>query len=310
MKIFISWSGSSEQAVAEALQSTLTELCASDVEVFVSSRSISKGANGIAVIEANLDSSAFGIVLVSKKNQSAAWLNYEAGWLASTLDRPVATICLDLRPSDITSPLAPRQATQFSDPADMETLLREIVRVANPSMNDRTFATLLASVWPTIRDSWKPRDGDGETTDPRSERDMLSELVERVRAIEAQQLADATSPMFDRAIAARYPSNSFKAKERRRSMEVAHASAARLTQLVDEASAGNVSLIEFGETDGNIYAVLSSKADAAPADREAAVRALRRRYPESKMRITFGQESAKRGIFETEGIRAYEPHEP
>jgi hypothetical protein len=307
VKIFISWSGNSERAVAEALQSTLSELCAADVEVFVSSRSISKGANGVAVIEASLDSSAFGIVLVSKKNQAAAWLNYEAGWLASTLDRPVATICLDLRPSDITSPLAPRQATQFSDPADMETLLREIVRAANPSMSDRTFATLLASVWPTIRDSWEPRHGDAETADPRSERDMLAELVERVRAIEAQQLADATSSAFDREIAARYPSNSIKERERRRSMEAAHVSAAKLTQLVDEASDGRVSIIEFGEADGNIQAVLSGRANATLEDRDAAIKALRRRYPESSMRITFGQEDANRGVFDTEAVEVHEP---
>lgn len=307
MKIFISWSGDSEREVAEALQSTLTELCAADVEVFVSSRSISKGANGIAVIEANLDSSAFGIVLVSKKSQSAPWLNYEGGWLASTLDRPVATICLDLRPSDITSPLAPRQATLFSDPSDMETLLREVVRAANPSMGDRTFAILLASVWPTIRDSWEPRDVDAETTESRSERDMLSELVERVRAIEAQQLIDMTNSMFDREAGARYPSNSFKSKEQRRSMEAAHFTATKLTQLVDEASDGNVSIIGFGETDGSIRAKLSSGPDATAEDRDAAIKALRRRYPAAPMRVTFTKESAEFGVTEVDGAQFDEP---
>jgi hypothetical protein len=154
------------------------------MEVFVSSRSISKGANGVDVIEENLDASGFGIVLVSRANQAAPWLNYEAGWLASALDRPVATICLDLRPSDITTPLAPKQATQFEDDGDMKRLLREIVTLANADMSDRAFNALLADVWPTIRDSWVSEPDSALEVPARSESDMLAEVVERVRRIE------------------------------------------------------------------------------------------------------------------------------
>jgi hypothetical protein len=187
VKIFISWSGDRERAVAEALQAAIPKLCVADVSIFVSSQSISKGANGVAVIEANLDESAFGIVLVSRENQFAPWLNYEGGWLASTLSRPVATICLNLRPGDITSPLAPRQATQFENPADMATLLRQVVDLANPMMNDQAFETLLAPVWPQIRDSWS--DGGGGSEPPaRDSNEMLAEIVERVRRIEEREL--------------------------------------------------------------------------------------------------------------------------
>lgn len=184
VKIFISWSGPREQAVAEALQAALPDLCVADVEVFVSSQSISKGANGVAVIEANLDSSAFGVVLVSKANQTAPWLNYEGGWLASTLDRPVATVCLDLLPSDITGPLAPRQATRFEDAEDMAKLLRQIVEAANPAMKDRAFKTLLGAVWPSIKSSWIPAAAKAPPAPARDERDMLAELVDRVRRID------------------------------------------------------------------------------------------------------------------------------
>lgn len=184
MKIFISWSGQRERAVAEALRDALVNLCAVEVEIFVSSRSISKGANGVAVIEAELDASAFGVVLVSKDNQKAPWLNYEGGWLASTLERPVATVCLDLPPSDITGPLAPRQATRFDDAEDMARLLREIVQAVNPAMNDQTFATLLAAAWPAIESSWMPASGQVDDAPSRDERDMLAELVDRVRRIE------------------------------------------------------------------------------------------------------------------------------
>jgi hypothetical protein len=210
VKIFISWSGPREQAVAEALQAAIPDLCVADVDIFVSSSSITKGANGLAVIEAKLDDSAYGIVLVSRENQTAPWLNYEGGWLASTLDRPVATICLDLRPGEVTSPLAPRQATQFDDEKDMATLLRQVVDAANPSMNDRVFQTLLAQAWPGIRDSWVPATEQAAGEAPaRDDNEMLAELVERVRRIE--ELGQHTNMRVDETL-----HRSLLADERRR----------------------------------------------------------------------------------------------
>lgn len=192
MKIFISWSGPREKVVAEALRDTLPILCTAEVDVFVSSKSIAKGAAGIEVINAELASAEYGIVLVSRSNQTEPWLNYEGGWLAS-LDRPVSTVLLDLRISDITTPLAPRQATNFADEADMAELLWQVAKTANPGLRDEAFAAVLASVWPKIRDSWDPSPEDTDDTPLRSDSDMLSELVERVRRIE--ETGDATHSM-------------------------------------------------------------------------------------------------------------------
>ncbi|OII10511.1 hypothetical protein BIU97_10310 [Curtobacterium sp. MCBA15_009] len=183
MKIFISWSGEPERAVAEALKAALPTLCAVEVDVFVSSKSIAKGADGIEVINAELRSAAYGVVLISKSNQEAPWLNYEGGWLAS-LGCPVSTVLLDLRISDITTPLAPRQATNFEDENDMADLLKQVATAANKNLPDQAFEALLAVVWPSIRDSWKPLEGDDGNEPIRSDSDMLSELVERVRRIE------------------------------------------------------------------------------------------------------------------------------
>jgi len=188
VKIFVSWSGPAEQLVAEALKTALPNICAADVEVFVSSKSIAKGVIGTAVIEAKLSGSDYGLVLVSQANQGAPWLMYEGGWLASTLERPVATICLDLRPSDLTTPLSPRQATVFVE-EDMRELLRQIVEVANPSMSDRTFDVLFASAWPDIDKSWSPGSNAASAAPHRTDSDMLAELVERVRRIEERDLS-------------------------------------------------------------------------------------------------------------------------
>ncbi len=178
--------------MAEALRDTLPILCTAEVDVFVSSKSIAKGAAGIEVINAELASAEYGIVLVSRSNQTEPWLNYEGGWLAS-LDRPVSTVLLDLRISDITTPLAPRQATNFADAEDMAELLRQVAKTANPGLHDEAFAAVLGSVWPKIRDAWDPSPEDADEAPLRSDSDMLSELVERVRRIE--ETGDATHSM-------------------------------------------------------------------------------------------------------------------
>lgn len=275
MKIFISWSGQRERAVAEALREALPDLCVTEVEVFVSSKSISKGANGTSVIEANLDTSDYGIILVSRENQNAPWLNYEGGWLASTLSRPVSTICLDLRPGDVTSPLAPRQATQFESEDDMTELLRQIAETANPSIPPRAFNTLLKSVWPSIRESWKPNDAPsaGEKNQ-RSEQDMLAEIVERVRNVESELKSNR-------------PGLSSAMQQHRATAErVEFEAVAKLRALVSEVAQGNVYLVEhnFGETPPRI--VLVSNPEASAADRDRAVMAVKEAHPTARVRVS------------------------
>lgn len=274
VKIFISWSGQRERAVAEALREALPDLCVTEVEVFVSSKSITKGANGTSVIEANLDASDYGIVLVSRENQDAPWLNYEGGWLASTLSRPVSTICLDLRPGDVTSPLAPRQATQFESEEDMTELLQQIAETANPSIPQRALNTLLKSVWPGIRDSWKPDNflSAGEQNQ-RSEQDMLAEIVERVRNVESELKSNRTSPLS-------------AVQQQRATAERIEFEAAKLRALVSEVAQGNVYLVEheLGATPPRV--TLVSKPEASAADRDRAVTAVKEAQPTARVTVS------------------------
>lgn len=184
MRVFISWSGKAERLVAEALREALTDVCAGRADVFVSSQDISKGDRGLNVIEAKLKENDYGIVVLSGMNQHRPWINYEGGALARALNNPVSTVLLDLSPSDVDGPLAFFQSTQFTDFSDMQRLFTEVAKAADPDIPDHTVAVLFTNAWGTISSSWQPEDED-PGANRRSEHDMLAEVVERVRGIEA-----------------------------------------------------------------------------------------------------------------------------
>src|SRR4051794_22380020 len=78
MKVFISWSGDKSKATAEALRMWL-KLVIQSVEPFVSSVDIAKGDRGLNVIANELAESSFGIICVTRDNNLAPWINFEAG---------------------------------------------------------------------------------------------------------------------------------------------------------------------------------------------------------------------------------------
>jgi len=185
MKVFISWSGAAEREVAESLSETLAIVSAGRVTAFVSSQSIPKGARGMQAIGASLSASDYGVVILSAANQHAPWITYEAGALARSVQAPVATLLLDLIPSDVTGPLESFQATSFASPEDMRRLFVEIAQRADTAMPEESISILFDAAWPSLQDSWTPPSADDTVQEPRrDDADMLSELVNRMRRME------------------------------------------------------------------------------------------------------------------------------
>jgi len=129
-------------------------------------------------------------VILSAANQHAPWITYEAGALAKSVEAPVATLLLDLIPSDVTGPLESFQATVFTSPDDVRRLFVEIAQLADTAMPERSVSILFEAAWSSLRDSWTPPTSDDAAHEPRrDEADMLSELVNRMRRMELR-LAD------------------------------------------------------------------------------------------------------------------------
>lgn len=83
MKVFISWSGNTK-AVAQAIYNCLPSLF-DDAKPWISTENRS-GSIWLPEIDKQLSDTDFGIVCVSKQNQGAPWLNYEAGALSRKVD--------------------------------------------------------------------------------------------------------------------------------------------------------------------------------------------------------------------------------
>ncbi|MEU1750315.1 toll/interleukin-1 receptor domain-containing protein [Micromonospora arida] len=186
MKIFISWSGEPSRQVARALRDWLS-VVAQHVELWMSEEEIQSGTRWNDSIASSLDVTNFGIVCVTRANQSAPWLMFEAGALAKRLEQArVVPLCIDLEPSDITSPLHAFQGRKL-DRAGMRRLVNELSDLAENPRPRESIDTLFDAMWPRLEAA--VAEATATITAPsgepnRSAESMLAELVTRVRNIE------------------------------------------------------------------------------------------------------------------------------
>ena len=85
MKVFLSWSGEESHYVAARLRDWLPDVI-QDIEPWMSSADIAAGARWSTNIQRQLSETSLGILCVTRENQGAPWLVFEAGALAKTID--------------------------------------------------------------------------------------------------------------------------------------------------------------------------------------------------------------------------------
>ncbi|MDU8994525.1 TIR domain-containing protein [Streptomyces mirabilis] len=126
MQVFISWSGDASKRCAEALREWLPFIN-QEIAPFVSSQDISKGERGLNAIATQLQECSFGIVCVTRDNQSAPWINFESGAISRVLgENSLAPFLLDMPIKDLTGPLTQFQATESSSQEDVWAMVKSI----------------------------------------------------------------------------------------------------------------------------------------------------------------------------------------
>lgn len=101
MKVFISWKGKRSHAVADGLRIFLPDIIQA-VEPWFSNSDIHSGARGEVELAQALAEMKFGILVLTKANAQAPWINFEAGALAKTLrDAFVVPYLLDLTEKEV-----------------------------------------------------------------------------------------------------------------------------------------------------------------------------------------------------------------
>ena len=77
-----------------------------ELDPFMSAKSIDKGTRWSREIAQQLEETNYAIVCVTQENQSAPWVNFEAGALAKATDSHVSPLLLDVSKTNVSGPLA------------------------------------------------------------------------------------------------------------------------------------------------------------------------------------------------------------
>jgi hypothetical protein len=204
MQIFVSWSGRPAQVLAGFLQTWLQRVI-QELDPFMSTTSIVKGARWSAEIAKRLEETSEAIVCVTTENRDAPWLNFEAGALAKATGSRVRPLLIDLTPSDLNNPLSEFQLTSATEKEDVRRMLEGINEKCDRPLTSELLNDTFEREWPALEakvDEVIKLIGAGGSDPKRRTRDdddLMAEILERVRATErlGQVHIDLTSQIYD-----------------------------------------------------------------------------------------------------------------
>lgn len=189
MKLFISWSGTTSQKIADAIDLWVRDVL-QHVECFISDQKIEAGSRWHSVISEHLNGTSEGVVCVTPTNITSPWLNYEAGALSKAAGGGrVRTVLFGLNPLDIpgSSPLVHFQHSVITSKDDMRKFIDSInmedgkATVELERLN-RAFETHWLNFEESIRQITDSAD-EPSTPEPRSDSSMLSDVLQEVRGL-------------------------------------------------------------------------------------------------------------------------------
>ncbi|MEL6440267.1 MAG: toll/interleukin-1 receptor domain-containing protein [Cyanobacteria bacterium J06621_8] len=188
MKIYISWSGERSKSVARILRQFISTAF-QNVEIFFSVDDIVMGENWIEEASRRLTESDVGILCITSDNIDNPWISFEAGALYSR-GKVLIPVLLDLSSADLYTPLANFQSislTRSGVQSILELLNNQLENPQNPEYINKVFNKLWSAIEQEI-DLILPAvvEYNTESSQPelRSERELLYELLERVKNLE------------------------------------------------------------------------------------------------------------------------------
>jgi hypothetical protein len=183
MKVFISWSGDRSRRIASLLKTWLNDTI-QQLEPWISSEDISKGARWSDDLMKELEATNVGILCLTPDNLLAPWILFESGALAKTIDKSrVCTYLYGLKPSDIEGPLVQFQAT-IANKNDTLALLHSLNNLL-PDNEKRTNEQINRSFdrwWPDLKKAFNDiPTNESNNEQVRTDRDLLEEIVDIIR---------------------------------------------------------------------------------------------------------------------------------
>lgn len=186
MRVFLSWSGARSRLAAEAVRNWLP-LVLQNVTAYFTPEDIDKGTRWNSEIRSELSKCDFGIIFLTPENQHSPWILFEAGALSKLESARVAPLLIDLEPSDVSGPLAQMQLTGSSQEEVLKLLKSINAGLGSLALDVGHIERIFKALWDEL-DQKFTQAKQVKVTNPaqkrRSERDLLEEVLERVRAIE------------------------------------------------------------------------------------------------------------------------------
>jgi hypothetical protein len=186
MKVFISWSGSRSNALAEALRDWIP-LVLHYIEPWLSQTDIEAGQRWAEQVAKELETSNFGIVCITQENVTSPWVLFEAGALAKSLQGSRVIPCLlDLEFRDITGPLAQFQAKKVDRTGVFE-VIQSLNQLAPHAVPEDRVKQLFDALWPELE---KKVASIPKASTPakhaRPQPEILEELVASIRSLDSK----------------------------------------------------------------------------------------------------------------------------
>jgi hypothetical protein len=212
LRVFLSWSLQRSEAVAQAFRDWLPSVL-QNVRPYYTPDDIGKGSRWSSEIRGELESSDFGIIFLTPENLTSPWILFEAGALSKLEKSKVAPLLLGVEPTDVSGPLAQLQLTKFNKEE-----CYKLIKALNRALDSRA---LEPSVLTNVFDKWWPELDEkvqaamrialpSPETAKRPERELLEEVLERVRAIQIRPsggIAPHRRPISPSELAARGPND-------------------------------------------------------------------------------------------------------
>lgn len=199
LKVFLSWSGPRSKLAAEAMRGWLP-LVLQNVQPYFTPEDIEKGARWSAEIRQELGTCEFGIIFLTPENQHSPWILFEAGALSKLENSRVAPVLIGLEPTDVSGPLSQLQLSGDSRD-DVLKLLKAInTGLGELALDVPRLERIFAALWPELEGQLKKAKEALSSTPhvkKRSDRDLLEEIVERMRSIELSRANDTLHSIAD-----------------------------------------------------------------------------------------------------------------
>ncbi len=186
MKIFISWSGERSHLLAKALYDWLP-LVLHYVKPWLSEADVAAGERWAQLVATEIESSNFGIIIVTPENLGSPWILFEAGALAKSMQgSKVIPLVFNIEFSDISGPLAQFQAKKVERTGLLEVIASINQSAEQPIPEDRA-RQLFAALWPEFEKQLDSIPMEAPTEKHmRPQHELLAELVTGVRGIDAR----------------------------------------------------------------------------------------------------------------------------